>query len=338
VRPFTTASGLGPLPDMLTEAGGKRLLRRVFADAELPLALCADRRLQLPLASMVEVFERSAGLVGDPGFGIRVGERMAPQDYGPWTTYFLAAPSLGEALRRCCRVVHCHTNGLHMALLERGDLASWTLTISSSLSTHRRHYVDHILLPMLQLVGSFAGSGWRPARLEVDYAAGRFADDIRQHLGVDVVFGAARIRVAFETQLLRCPAPSLAHAGQITQSELHATLRARPPRTFGEACRELVRARLREGATEIDPVARLLGLGVRTLQRRLRQEGTSYRAILERLRAERALALVGDTELPLGNIAAALGFADQAHFTRAFRRWTDQAPSTLRGRPGPNHY
>jgi AraC-like DNA-binding protein len=108
-------------------------------------------------------------------------------------------------------------------------------------------------------------------------------------------------------------------------------LRARPPRTVGEACVALVRARLREGETEIDAVARLLGIGVRTLQRRLRQEGTSYRAILERQRAERALALVGETELALGEIATALGFADQAHFTRAFRRWTDLPPSALRG-------
>jgi AraC-like DNA-binding protein len=334
MRPFTTASGFGPLPDIVREAGGRSLLRRIFADAELPVALAEERHLKLPLAGMVEVFERSARLLGDPQFGLRVGERMDPRDFGPWTSYVLAAPTLDQALRRCDRLVRFHTSGVRAPLEREGDLAVWTLATSRLLPSHRRHYIDHIIVPMLKTIASFAGPDWRPTRLEIEYQPGRLADATRERLDIDVRFGTAGTRVLFDAALLDLGAdttPSVV-TDIVTFREIRHALCHRPPRTVAEACREILRARLSDGDARIDPVARLMCVGVRTLQRRLHQEGTTFREIMEGLRAERGVALVVETELPLGEIAASLGFLDQAHFTRAFRRWTGRPPSALRAR------
>jgi AraC-like DNA-binding protein len=330
VRPFTTASGFGPLPDIVRDIGGQRLLRRIFADADLPVALCEQRHLKLPLACMVDVFERSASVLGDPLLGVRVGERMEPCDYGPWTSYFLAAPTLGEALQRCDRAAHFHTDGVRLPLRHQGDLATWTLSLSRFLPPHRRHYIDHILLPMLKLITSFAGPRWRPLRLEVEHRPGRLADAMRERLDVDIRFGAVGTRVMFDAALLGRRAAKSPGTNSLTFRDIRRAICSRPPRTVAEACREVLRARLRDGDGRIDPAARLLCMGVRTLQRRLHQEGTSFREIAEGLRAERGVALVVETELPLREIAASLGFLNQAHFTRAFQRWTGRPPSALR--------
>jgi len=73
----------------------------------------------------------------------------------------------------------------------------------------------------------------------------------------------------------------------------------------------------------------------RTLRRWLAKEGTSWRGILNRIRFEAARNRMLEPTLPLAEIAAELGYADQAHFTRAFRRWTGESPSGYRRRRLP---
>ena len=95
--------------------------------------------------------------------------------------------------------------------------------------------------------------------------------------------------------------------------------------------------RLLEGETDIDGAAALCGIGVQSLQRRLRRAGLSYREVLARARRRRAEVLLRDTAMPIAEIAYALGYEDHANFTHAFKRWTGRAPSAFRASTGPGH-
>jgi AraC-like DNA-binding protein len=78
-------------------------------------------------------------------------------------------------------------------------------------------------------------------------------------------------------------------------------------------------------------VAMVLGVSARTLQRRLRESGTSYRGLLgEALRA-RAERMLLDPGIDVAEVAARLGFTDASNFCRAFRRWTGTSPGEFRG-------
>ncbi len=68
----------------------------------------------------------------------------------------------------------------------------------------------------------------------------------------------------------------------------------------------------------------------RTLQRRLREEDTSYQAVLDRTRHYLALDLLGGTDLPLDEVASRLGFAEPSAFYRAFRKWQGNTPGRYR--------
>lgn len=63
-----------------------------------------------------------------------------------------------------------------------------------------------------------------------------------------------------------------------------------------------------------------LGLSERTLSRRLAQEGTSFRALLDITRHRKALSLAG--EMPPEDLARVLGYSGSRPFLRAFKRWT----------------
>lgn len=76
--------------------------------------------------------------------------------------------------------------------------------------------------------------------------------------------------------------------------------------------------------------ARALGLSGRSLQRALHAEGTTFSATLLRARVAFAEGLLADPRLSLTDVAFCAGFADQAHFTRTFRRYADVPPSAFR--------
>ena len=77
-------------------------------------------------------------------------------------------------------------------------------------------------------------------------------------------------------------------------------------------------------------VATTLFVSERTLKRRLQAEEASFQHLVDQVRLERAGELLQQTAMNLSQIADALGYADAANFTRAFKRWTGQSPSQYR--------
>jgi AraC-like DNA-binding protein len=78
-------------------------------------------------------------------------------------------------------------------------------------------------------------------------------------------------------------------------------------------------------------IAKLLDVSDRSLRRQLRDQGISFRGLLDELRMQIALKYLRTTRLANEDIALALGFSDAANFRRAFRRWTSKSPSEIRG-------
>jgi AraC-like DNA-binding protein len=92
------------------------------------------------------------------------------------------------------------------------------------------------------------------------------------------------------------------------------------------------------GETTLTPetVTRALGVSRRTLSRRLAEEGTSFRHILDDVRREFACALLQDRSLSIADVAFFLEYSEPAAFNRSFRRWTGQTPRAFgMGRPAP---
>ena len=119
---------------------------------------------------------------------------------------------------------------------------------------------------------------------------------------------------------------------KLLQRELRGTLQAM---AAGERAstrvREVVEDKLGEELNE-GLVARTLGMPVRTLQHRLRREGTSYSTLLDSVRRTRAVDLVAESDASIAEISAALGYGDVRSFHRAFRRWTGASPTAHRRR------
>jgi AraC-like DNA-binding protein len=108
-----------------------------------------------------------------------------------------------------------------------------------------------------------------------------------------------------------------------------------PPTTFTELVRQTMAAHLVSGGFSAETIAKRIGLGVRTLQRRLESEGNSYRDIRSLVLCERARALLSETRMSVADIATALGFEEVNSFRRAFHGWTGMTPPEFIRRQNP---
>jgi AraC-like DNA-binding protein len=96
--------------------------------------------------------------------------------------------------------------------------------------------------------------------------------------------------------------------------------------------RRALRHRVIGGNCSAGDVALVLSMHRRTLNRCLRREGTTFRAVLDRVRFEAARDLLRDRRRDIEDVARALGYAEPSAFTRAFRRWAGVPPSRWRDR------
>ena len=89
---------------------------------------------------------------------------------------------------------------------------------------------------------------------------------------------------------------------------------------------ELIEEMLPHERFTIGCVAAQLDVSIRTLQRRLEDCGLSFKALVDDIRRSIAIQLVRAGEHAATEIAFMLGYSDQAHFIRAFKRWTGMPP------------
>jgi AraC-like DNA-binding protein len=97
-----------------------------------------------------------------------------------------------------------------------------------------------------------------------------------------------------------------------------------------EGVRRVLQTELLKDTCSVAVIARLFSMHRRTLHRHLRMEGVAFRQVANEIRFEIACDLLANTEMTLGQIAAALRYSEPSAFTRAFRRWSGQTPSAWR--------
>lgn len=96
--------------------------------------------------------------------------------------------------------------------------------------------------------------------------------------------------------------------------------------------RALVLETLKSGEPTPAAIAKRLSTSERTLQRRLKDEGRTFAEILDDVRRELAVRYLADPKLAIFEIAFLLGYSETSPFTRAFKRWTNEAPAEYRAR------
>jgi AraC-like DNA-binding protein len=130
---------------------------------------------------------------------------------------------------------------------------------------------------------------------------------------------------------------AFAHAGLQAAYELHvqnAQRKVEQDAGVAAQVRAQILGQLHAGEPSITRVGRKLAMSESTLRRRLREEGTSHRELVDQVRWQLAQSYLGDAALGIREVAFLLGFAHVSAFHKAFRRLSGGlTPHEYRSRP-----
>ena len=196
------------------------------------------------------------------------------------------------------------------------------------------HFVaEEFISSCLALGGGLLGEPLRPIALEFAYPAPGHVARYREVFDCPLAFDRPQNRLLLDARVLSTP---LRTHNPTASWQVLALCEAQMPQAEQPGTVAAAVARLLGAALAEDPklaaVAAHLHVSERTLRRQLSQEGTSFHAIHDRLRIERALALLQEPKLSIAAVGAQVGFRDPREFRRAFKRWTGATPSAARAR------
>jgi AraC-like DNA-binding protein len=313
----------------LARQGGSIL--RVLKDVDLPVALLDTPEMLVPLREQFRLLERAARTTGDAEFGARLGKNVRVRNLSAFGRWVSDAEDLSGAIDRSKRGLNrMLQTSTELSLTQIAQTAQWSIEFLDPECEGRYHNEMLGLGYMIDAVRCYAGCVWTPDLVLVTSAKGTPKGRLEQILNANVSTGHDVPAIQFDARLL---SHRVAHAAQADKAG-EAARAFEPPvpaETDELASIEAVAAlALCEAYPRIDWVAAKLGLTRRTLQRRLAERGTTFAALVEMVLRKHAQDLLVRTSEPVTSIAMRLGYADMAHFTRAFKRWTGMAPSVYR--------
>lgn len=274
---------------------------------------------------------------GDACFGLHLGASTPAFAGGHLVLAIVAnSPTLGGGLERLLRYHRLLSDAVEPSLSRAGKTTSLRLAPAPGVRLGRDS-VDAVVAMLVRIIRGLA-----PAAAVVGVGLRRDRPPaVSEHervLGVPVRFEALADTVDLATAALDGPlvgSPEVLAALEPVAARHLAVMDG--PAFAGRVRVALRRALLDDGELpSLDRLARSLGVGARTLQVRLREEGSGFRVVAEAVRHELAEELLRAPEPSLSEIAFTLGFGDQSAFTNAFRRWAGTTPGHFRaGRPAP---
>jgi AraC-like DNA-binding protein len=301
----------------------------VLRRAQLPEDLFSRENARLSTGEYFRLWAALEAEAGDPALPLRIGQLISPEGFHPPIFAALCSPDLSTAARRLAQykrlvapmtlTVEDRADGLFIGM--RWDEPG--IQLPSSLAATE-------LVFLTQIARIATREPIRPVRVESPHPL-QPEDQYESFFGVAPVRGHAH-GVTFSLADARRPFLTASEAQWDTfEPDLRrrlAELEASAP--LAEKVRSVLLESLPSGESSIEVTARRLGLSSRTLQRNLREEGTSYKEVVRRTREQLARHYVTNTKLPYAEIGFLIGFEEPSSFFRAFRVWTGETPESVR--------
>jgi len=316
-----------PIRTILGELGCD--LGTVAADTGFDMHLFDDPDSRAPLAAMGKLLDGCATAARCPHFGVLVGQRVTTIELGLAGFVAKYARDVGTALRSLVANAPYLVSGASLVLTVAGPMATFEFTLAHGRFVGAGLIEDAAVTAMVSIIRQLSTPDWMPIEALFIHPEPAVRTGHARFFRAPVRFGTERNAIIFDRRWLD---HAIGHADPELRTlllrEFRDELRSRP--SFVEQVRHAMRPLIDARRCSVDAVAGTLGTRVWTMNRRLAEEGTSFRQLHDELRFELARRLLADTSLPLGDIAERLAFEQPAAFTRAFRRWSDRSPSEWR--------
>ncbi len=303
----------------------------IIREAGLDPRLFDDGANVIPHAALGRLLTLCVARTNCPHFGLSVGRRATILSLGLVGRLMQQSETVGEAMRALVSNLSIQNRGSVPSLTISGDTALFTFSVYQPEVESADQITDGSLAVAVNALRALCGSDWNPTEVLLPRVAPLDQAPYRRHFRAPVRFNQESAIIVFPARDLEIRIAGADPVMRALLEERIQQMKGSQGNEFSDDIRRLLRTRLTSTHCSAEVIAELLAMHRRTLSRRLKGSGMGYRAIANEIRFEIARQLLQDTEVPLGQIAAALGYSEASAFTRAFRRWSGQTPTTWRG-------
>jgi AraC-like DNA-binding protein len=298
----------------------------------ISLGTLRDPDTRLPFALAERLGMRVAELCNDANIGLHLAQDVRdPRVFDAGILLMMASPTLGASFERMERFQRFWADGERFVRRPTPTGLCLRSIKQDALGDYQRHSDECAMAEFVLGARVLTEREIAPQIVRFRHAA---PSDTREHEALfrcPLEFGAEYAEVELDQAVLDLPLP---HANEtylaIFQQQVERALARLPaPSGIAASVRAAARAALSSGDCSLEGTARVLGISPRTMQRKLRSEGTSFAELIDALRREMAAAYL-DKQVPVPEIAWLLGYAEPSAFHHAFKRWTGTTPEQLR--------
>lgn len=331
---FEVSAQIGAMIVHMAAAQGVDRIRLREATGFDP-ALAHDPDSRIPLEQEEALWSLAARLSGDEDFGLHAAESLQAGAFDVLDYSVRTAPTLREALERLVRYNRLIHDVAVFTLIDGPDRCRIEHGFLRTARTPCRHASEFTLASILVVASQLIGE--KVEGMSVEFAHGPPASvaEHRRLFGVEPTFHRSVNALEFSHEFLERRIPgSDPGLSKVIERHAAALLAARPvpAETASSRVQALVAEMISDGDVSIAKVAARLRMSIRSLQRRLADEGLSFDGVVDELRRDLALRYLGEKALSVAEVAYLLGYSEPSAFHRAFKRWTGATPSEARRR------
>jgi AraC-like DNA-binding protein len=331
VSEIVRADALRGFRELVVELGGDG--EALLSAAGIAPAALDDGDCYISFRAVIDVVECAAAALKCPDFGMRMARRTGVDMLGPIAVAVRNAATAREAFAVTQRFMHFHNPSARLDMA-RFDAVNDFIGVSLVMRRPPRYaqVIERGVARSHAFLTMACGEVYRPAQVWFAHEPVSPLAVYRDVFGVTPSFGMAESGLIVPRALLDTMRPDA--NPQLRRMAEHFLEVVTPAATeaFEPHARAMIARLMRDGACTSTELADAFAMHERTLQRRLKAEGTSFDAIRDEVRRELAQTHLAQRNVPLSHIAEMLGYAEASAFTRACRRWFGEAPREVRRR------
>jgi AraC-like DNA-binding protein len=301
-----------------------------MARVGLDLARAANPEWRISPVDFNALMGHCEQITGDQAFGLSAAEKLQPQVLHGLGLAWLASDTVYDGLKRLVRFGKVVSTGMELALEEDDEFVHIIVQGQEldNFAWSSRDYAVGMISRMCQLaLGDFLA----PVVVSLERPEPDKPERWEYMLASPVKFGAAKNRITWALSDIVEPLvtgdPALA---RVNDEQTQAYLESFVTHTTAREVVDKIVEHLPDGPPSQQLIAESLHVSNRTLQRKLKEEGTSFIDLLRDTRLQLARKYLGQPSRSVVETAYLLGFSEPSTFSRAFKRWTGQAPGEYR--------
>jgi AraC-like DNA-binding protein len=328
---FIRASALRDFPEIARSVGIDPLM--LCRAVGIPPSALSDPDEKIRSDAFTAVLDLAARQSGVEDFGLRIAERRRPSNWGVMGLLMTQQKTLGEAMKAGARYIAGHYEAARAEIEPFGDEVVVWIDFDDGADAIRFDPAQRNELGVgasVSILRALLQRDWRPLRVGFTHAARGDLERYKPYFGRTPLFDQDRLFLALAKADLSLPLQGHDPEAERILRQMAEQQLPEQSKPFCRAVAVLISQRLAEGDLSAESVAAALDLDLRSLQRRLAAEGSSFSELLYGVRMNLARTYVESSRRPLAEVADLLGFASLSAFSQWYSRTHGQSAAERR--------